>query len=126
MKKIEEKYLKGYLIGGGYGSNGLVVYDKENPKVKALIASGKYQVHFVDTKGKPLSDVWQIPFINPVAKGHLDYPTHKPENLLVRIIKASSNENDIVADFFCGSGTTLSVAEKLGRRKLMCLLKWNV
>ncbi|MBF8275849.1 MAG: adenine specific methylase Mod [Candidatus Brocadiaceae bacterium] len=45
-----------------------------------------------------------------------DYPTEKSEALLERIIKASSNENDIVADFFCGSGTTLSVAEKLGRK----------
>ncbi|MBI4825248.1 MAG: site-specific DNA-methyltransferase [Nitrospirae bacterium] len=44
------------------------------------------------------------------------YPTQKPEALLDRIIKASSNENDIVADFFCGSGTTLAVAEKLGRK----------
>jgi DNA modification methylase len=44
------------------------------------------------------------------------YPTEKPYNLLERIIKASSNENDIVADFFCGSGTTLAVAEKLGRK----------
>jgi len=45
-----------------------------------------------------------------------DYPTEKAEALLERIIKASSNENDIVADFFCGSGTTLAVAEKLGRK----------
>ncbi|MBT9164602.1 MAG: Modification methylase DpnIIB [candidate division WS2 bacterium] len=44
------------------------------------------------------------------------FPTQKPEDLLERIIKASSNEGDLVADFFCGSGTTLAVAEKLGRR----------
>jgi adenine-specific DNA methylase len=46
----------------------------------------------------------------------LNYPTQKPEALLERIIKASSNEGDLVADFFCGSGTTLAVAEKLGRK----------
>lgn len=46
----------------------------------------------------------------------VDYPTQKPESLLERIIKASSNEGDLIADFFCGSGTTLSVAEKLGRK----------
>ena len=46
----------------------------------------------------------------------IDYPTQKPEALLERIIKASSNENDIVADFFCGSGTTAAVAEKLNRK----------
>ncbi len=54
----------------------------------------------------------------PALRGDLKlgYPTQKHEKLLERIIKASSNENDIVADFFCGSGTTLAVAEKLGRK----------
>ncbi len=115
-KNLEEKYKKGYLIGGGYGSNGLVVYDKENKKVKDLIATGKYKVHFAEKKGKPVSDVWQIPFINPVASERIGYPTQKPEALIERIIKASSNKGDLVADFFCGSGTTLAVAEKLGRK----------
>ena len=54
--------------------------------------------------------------ISSQAKELLDYPTQKPEALLERIIKASSNGKDIVADFFCGSGTTLAVAEKLGRK----------
>ncbi len=53
-------------------------------------------------------------------KGGSEYPTSKPEPLLERIIKASSNEGDLVADFFCGSGTTGVVAERLGRRWLMC------
>ena len=54
----------------------------------------------------------------PALRGDkkLDYPTQKHEDLLERIIKASSNEGDLVADFFCGSGTTLAVAEKLGRK----------
>lgn len=65
---------------------------------------------------KYVQDVWQIPIINPQAKERLDYPTQKPEVLLERIVKASSNEGDLVADFFCGSGTTLAVAEKLGRK----------
>ena len=51
-----------------------------------------------------------------MRKSDSDYPTQKPEALLERIIKASSNEGDLVADFFCGSGTTAAVAEKLGRK----------
>ena len=50
------------------------------------------------------------------SRERIDYPTQKPEALLERIIKASSNEGDLVADFFCGSGTTAAVAEKLGRK----------
>jgi len=73
---------------------------------------------FLDTKqGIPLQTIWtDIPDVNSQALERLDYPTQKPEALLERIIKASSNEGDIVADFFCGSGTTLAVAEKLGRK----------
>jgi len=56
-KNLEEKYKKGYLIGGGFGSNGLVVYDKTKPKVIELINSQKYQVHYAKSQGKPLSDV---------------------------------------------------------------------
>ena len=54
--------------------------------------------------------------VNPRIHERVDYPTQKPEALLERIIKASSNEGDLVADFFCGSGTTAAVAEKLGRK----------
>ena len=52
----------------------------------------------------------------PSVTSECDYPTQKPEALLERIINASSNEGDLVADFFCGSGTTAAVAEKLGRK----------
>ena len=114
-ENLAEKHKKGYLIGGGYGSDGLVVYDGENPKVKRLILSGKYKVFYANKEGKPFSDVWRIPFINPVAKERLGYPTQKPEALLERIIKASSNKGDLVLDAFCGCGTTIAVAEKLNR-----------
>lgn len=70
----------------------------------------------INEKGKIREDVWEIPIINSQAKERLGYPTQKPEMLLETIIKASSKEGDIVADFFCGSGTTLAVAEKLGRK----------
>lgn len=76
----------------------------------------------VEPKGKPYGDVWNdiMSFQQqPTSKEKVDYATQKPESLLDRIIKASSNENSIVADFFCGSGTTGAVAEKLGRRWIL-------
>ena len=70
-----------------------------------------------ETIGVPLQTLWSDIFpVNSQAKERIDYPTQKPEALLERIIKASSNEGDLVADFFCGSGTTAAVAEKLGRK----------
>ena len=70
-----------------------------------------------EMSGVPLSDIWtDINYLAGGAKESLDYPTQKPEALLERIVKASSNEGDLVADFFCGSGTTAAVAEKLGRK----------
>lgn len=113
---LREKYSKGYLIGGGYGSNGLVVYDKNNPKVQELIKTGRYKIVYSDATGKPISDVWDIPFINPVSQERTNYPTQKPEKLLKRIIELSSNKGDFVFDCFMGSGTTQAVAMKLGRR----------
>lgn len=70
------------------------------------------------TKGVPMPDVWEISMINPVAKERTEigYPTQKPEALIERIIKASSNPGDIVFDCFMGSGTTQAVASKLNRR----------
>ena len=62
------------------------------------------------------SDVWYIATINGMAKERLNYATQKPEALIERIIKASSNEGSIVLDVFGGSGTTAAVAERLGRR----------
>lgn len=69
-----------------------------------------------EKQGVPLSDVWEIPFLNPKAKERTGYPTQKPIELLERIIKISTDENDIVLDPFCGSGTTLVAAKLLGRR----------
>lgn len=124
LKKItdnlKKKYKNGYLIGGGYGPNGLVVYDRNSTKVKKLIDSGKYKVHYADMDGKPMSDVWDIPIINPKAKERTGYPTQKPEELLKVIIESSTNVGDIVFDFFGGSGTTCAVAEKLNRRWITC------
>ena len=70
-----------------------------------------------EAKGVYISDFWDdINVINSMASESAGYATQKPEALLERIIKASSNEGDLVADFFCGSGTTAAVSEKLGRK----------
>ena len=70
-----------------------------------------------ELKGMPVQNLWtDIPEIYSQATERIDYPTQKPEALLERIIEASSNEGDLIADFFCGSGTTAAVAEKLGRK----------
>lgn len=73
-----------------------------------------------ETEGTVIQSIWDdVPPVNPVSAELLGYATQKPEALLDRIIKASSNEGDLVADFFCGSGTTGAVAERLGRRWIM-------
>jgi len=74
-----------------------------------------------ESKGSALQSIWtDVNPLNPQAIERLDYPTQKPESLLERIIKASSNEGDLVLDCFGGSGTTAAVAEKLGRRWITC------
>jgi len=76
---------------------------------------------------KKVDDVWRIPQLQPASSEWTGYATQKHHNLLERIIKASSNKGDLVADFFCGSGTTAAVAEKLGRRWLTTDLgRWAV
>lgn len=84
----------------------------------------RYKITYRDGKeyktfmgdGKPMEDVWDIPIIMKNAEQNTNYATQKPEALLERIIKASSNEGMLVADFFGGSGVTAAVAHRLGRR----------
>ncbi len=77
----------------------------------------RHKQHQERMAGIPVQDVITDIFpINAMAQERLAYPTQKPEALLERILRASSNEGDLVADFFCGSGTTAAVAEKLGRK----------
>ena len=91
-----------YKATSGYARGGIVSQ------------SGKrYKPH---PKGTPVDDVWDVPIINPMSGERLDYPTQKPLVLLERIIKASSNPGDLVFDCFMGSGTTQTIAMKLGRR----------
>lgn len=72
-------------------------------------------------EGNTIDSVWDVKAVDPKNKEErVGYTTQKPEELLKRIIKASTNEDSIVADFFAGSGTTGAVAEKLGRKWIMC------
>ena len=82
---------------------------------------GNRTVYLDELEGDIIESVWgDIPPVNPMAKERIGYPTQKPEKLLERIIKASTNEGDVVADFFCGGGTTAAVAQKLNRRWIAC------
>ena len=67
-------------------------------------------------KGVPLSDLWEIPYLNPKAKERTGYPTQKPVVLLERIVELVTDEGDTVVDPFCGSGTTLVAAKLLNRK----------
>ena len=89
--------------------------DEVGNRCRKRYDAGKWRTYYPDAGMIP-NDVWDIPYENSMSKNRLNYATQKPEALLERIIKASSNENSIVADFFGGSGTTAAVAEKLGRR----------
>jgi DNA modification methylase len=102
-------------------------------KMDALDAAGKIhwpqkaggmprlKLYPEELPGTPLQDLWaNIPQLHNLAAERLGYPTQKPEALLERVIKTSSNESDLVLDCFVGSGTTAAVAEKLNRRWIAC------
>jgi DNA modification methylase len=92
-----------------------VLEDENGHLYQRNIKNGKEYRYYLD-KGVLPNDWWiDIQAINPSAKERLGYPTQKPEALLERIIKASSNENDVILDAFCGCGTTIAVAQKLNR-----------
>ena len=96
------------------------IWDKETQKlVNAKDNQGK--VIYVDSDEFTIDDVWRMSMLQPADKNEpVGYATQKPEALLERIIKASSNEDMLVADFFGGSGVTAAVANRLGRRFIHC------
>jgi DNA modification methylase len=92
-------------------------YEQEDRIYYTSNNTPRYKQYLDEMQGVPAQDIWTNVFaVNSQAKERIDYPTQKPEALLERIIKASSNEGDLIADFFVGSGTTAAVAEKLGRK----------
>lgn len=98
--RLEEEYIKGNIV---------------------ILPNGKLQrrKYLDDYEGMALSNLWED--IAPaLSNEQMGYPTQKSEKLLERIIKSSSKKDDLIADFFCGSGTTLAVAEKLNRKWIGC------
>ena len=104
-------------------ATGRLYRDDVNPT-----GGGSRTIYLDDVPGDIVDSVWDdIPPVNPMSLERWDFPTQKPESLLERIVKASSNEGSLIADFFCGSGTSLAVAEKLGRRWIGCDLgRWGI
>ena len=102
---------------GDYSEKSITEFRKQG-KIYDYPSGKRGLIRYLDeAKGEAVTDVWvDINEVNSQALEGTGYATQKPEALLERIIKASSNEGDLVADFFCGSGTTAAVAEKLGRR----------
>ncbi len=91
--------------------------DKDGRRYKEnRMADGRVYNTYMNEEGKPATDIFDFNIVVSSHDESVKYPTQKPEAFVERIIRASSNEGDLVADFFCGSGTTLAVAEKLGRK----------
>ena len=106
-----------------YSAGNNPLFNPMKQKSYMALGSGKNpkQTYYDDETGiytiVNVKDWWDdIGMLATSSYERVDYPTQKPESLLERIVKASSNEGDLVADFFTGSGTTLAVAEKLGRK----------
>ena len=125
MMKRYKKDEKGrlYRLGdlGDYSEESILNFEKQG-KIYMTKNNKKQLIRFLDEEdGEPISDLWEdISNVNSMAKDRVNYDTQKPKLLLERIIKTSSNEGDIIADFFCGSGTSLVVAKELGRQYIGC------
>ena len=107
-KPHSEEYLKRWKKD----EDGRLYRDDVNPT-----KGGTRVIYLDEVEGDIVDSVWDdIPPVNPAAKERVDYPTQKPEKLIERIVKASTNEGGIIADFFGGSGSLASIAEKTGRK----------
>ncbi|HIL25777.1 MAG TPA: site-specific DNA-methyltransferase, partial [Nitrospinaceae bacterium] len=100
-----------------YSEKKLQELKESNRLVETSGGKYRYKIYLKDFKGILVDDIWtDIPFVSSGSSERTGYPTQKPELLLDRIIRTSSNEGDIVLDAFSGSGTTCAVAEKLNRK----------
>ncbi|MEA5559924.1 DNA methyltransferase [Planktothrix agardhii] len=101
-----------------YSQERLEQLKKENKvRFSPTAKNPEFKQYLHELKGIPITNLWMdIDMINSQSNERLGYPTQKPESLLERIIKASSNENDIVLDAYCGCGTTVAVCQRLDRK----------
>ena len=120
--------LLAYTRGKDYTFNVDAVREPYNPNtVKTFASSRKAGFGKIPNlaRGKVPEDWWYFPVVARLHSERTGYPTQKPEALLERILLASSNPGDLVADFFCGSGTTPAVAARLGRRFVASDVQWR-
>lgn len=95
-------------------------YRKVNGQIQNIIGQDGKAITYI-SGDRTIDDVWRIRCLQPANKQErIGYPTQKPEDFLERIVTMSSNEGSVVADFFCGGGTTVAVAQRLGRRWIAC------
>ncbi|MBI5237309.1 MAG: DUF559 domain-containing protein [Deltaproteobacteria bacterium] len=119
-KRFRQRDEKGYYKDAELATYSEATLERLKKENRLIITSGgkyRYKIYLDEIEGVLVDTLWtDISPVNSQAIQDTGYATQKPEALLERIIKASSNEGDLIADFFCGSGTTAAVAEKLGRK----------
>ncbi len=117
----KERRFKDAFLGTATSPTTIEQLKKENKIYYTSSGGMRLKVYLDETEGIPLDDIWtDVNAVNSQAEERVDYATQKPEALLERIIKASSNQGMLVADFFGGSGVTAAVANKLGRKFIHC------
>ena len=116
IKKYKHKDEKGYYRLCGRGISGSPIKSAKDVDPEWENTHPELVVRNYLGEGFAPNDYWNIEIVNQAANERQNYPTQKPEELLSKVISASSNKNDIILDAFAGSGTTIAVAEKLNRR----------
>lgn len=123
-KRFRNRDSRGYYKDAELGTYSAETLERLKAEGRLIVTEGgklRYKIYLDEIKGVLVDSVWtDIPIVNSQAEERVNYATQKPEALLERIIKASSNPGDLVLDCFVGSGTTAAVAEKLGRRWIAC------
>lgn len=128
-KRFRAKDERGYYKDAELATYSQETFDRLKRENRLIVTSGgkyRYKIYLDEIQGVLVDSVWtDISIVNSQSADRLDYATQKPEALLERILKASSDENMLVADFFGGSGVTAAVAHKLGRRFIHCDIGLN-